>query len=139
MLFCKMGTMMLLMLINTYDSSACPDLLVYLFVTGQWWQESYPQLSGIHPLSNFCCTGRHSQGAHKAQYLCGPFKRSQVFHMLWNIRSRSNKTGLASAQGYPVCNLCQPDNGRFRSFREYTMYAVPGLQLLLLLSRFSRV
>ena len=118
LLFCKMGTMMLLMLIKMCNSSACLDYLAYLFVTRQRWQESYPQLSGTHPLSNFCCTGRHSQGAHKAQYLCGPFKRSQVFHMFWNICSRSNKTGLASAQGYPICKLCQPDNGRFRRVLE---------------------
>ena len=42
LLFCKMGTMMLLMLIKTWDSSACPDYLAYLFVTRQQWQESYP-------------------------------------------------------------------------------------------------
>lgn len=100
------------------DSSACRDYLAYLFVTRQWWQESYRQLSGTHPLSNFCCTGSHSQGAHKAQYLCRPFKHSQVFHMFWNICSRSNKTGLASVQGYPVCNLCQPDNDRFHRVLE---------------------
>ena len=90
---------MLLMLIKMCDSSACPDYLAYLFVTRQWWQESYRQLSGTHPLSNFCCTGRHSQGAHKAQYLCRPFKHSQVFHMSWNICSRSKKQDWLQSRG----------------------------------------
>lgn len=55
-----MGTMMLLMLIKTYDSSACPDYLRLSLSQGSGGKV-LPQLSGIHLLSNFCCIGRHSQ------------------------------------------------------------------------------
>ena len=113
---------MLLMLIKMCDSSACPDYLAYLFVTRQWWQESYHQLSDTHPPSNFCCTGRHSQGAQKAQYFCRSFKHSQVFRMSWNICSRSKKQDWLQSRGTQfVTSVSQIMTGFTEFYRAYNV------------------